>query len=79
MAIPKQSEARIVVQHHEDGRMAVLIDGKPVAGLISANVVHEVGQRAVLKLAIIGMAFRVENLPMSLSEARAARRAVEHG
>ena len=79
MALPSPSTARIVVQHHEDGRMVVLIDGKPVPGLIAANVVHEVGQRAVLNLSITGMAFRVETSPLSSSEERAARRAAERG
>ncbi len=79
MPIPKPSEARIVVQHHEDGRMAVLIDGKPVPGLIAANVVHEVGQRAVLNLSITGMAFRVETSPLSSSEERVARRSSNNG
>lgn len=59
--------------------MAVLIDGKSVPGLISANVVHEVGQRAVLNLSITGMAFRVETSPLSSSEERAARRASSNG
>ena len=36
MPIPKPSEARIVVQHHEDGCAEVLLDGKPISGLIGA-------------------------------------------
>lgn len=79
MPIPKPSEARIVVQHHEDGRAVVLLDGKHIPGLITAQVVHEVGQRAVLNISISGVCFRLETSPLTASQARAERRAAEHG
>jgi len=77
MALLKPSEARIVVQHHEDGRAIVLLDGKHIPGLIAAQVVHETGQRAVLNISIAGLGFRLETSPLTASEARAERRAAE--
>ncbi len=74
MAMLKPSEARIVVQHHEDGRAVVLLDGKHIPGLIAAQVVQETGQRAVLNISIAGLGFRLETSTSTLSEARVERR-----
>lgn len=79
MSIPKPSEARIVVQHHEDGRSVVLLDGKHIPGLISAQVVQEMGKRAVLNISISGFCFRLETSPLTASQATAERRASERG
>lgn len=74
MPIPKPSEARIVVQHYEDGRAEVLLDGKPITGLIGAQFEHKNGERTVLHLSIIGNAVRLETSTSTLSEARVERR-----
>lgn len=73
MAVPKPSEARIVVKHHEDGRAEVLLDGKSITGLIGAKFEHKCGERAVLHLSIIGNAVRLETSTSTLSEARVER------
>jgi hypothetical protein len=57
MAIPKPSEARVVVTHHEDGRMKVTLDGEIIPGVIGAAVTQEGRDRAVLQFSIIGDAF----------------------
>jgi len=73
------SKADIVVMHHEDGKIAIIIDGKPVAGIISAQIVKEAGRAAVLNLSIAGAAFRLDTSPLSMPEEWAARRAAERG
>lgn len=61
MAIPKPSEARLVVRHYEDGRMRVLLDGKRIPGVTGFEVSQQSGAyRSELKITIIGLAFRVE-------------------
>lgn len=63
MAIPKPSEARIVVRHYEDGKLSVFLDGKPVPGVIRASLSQEGPSRAELNLTIIGLAVRLETSP----------------
>lgn len=70
MAMPKPSEARVVVTHHEDGRMKVTLNGEIIPGVIGASVTQEGRDKAVLQLSIIGNAFRMETSPMTTSEAR---------
>lgn len=63
MAIPKPSEARIVVRHYEDGKLSVFLDGKPMPGVLRASLSQEGGLRAELNLTIIGLAVRLETSP----------------
>lgn len=74
MATPNPSSSRIVVQQHEDGRLAVLVDGKPLPGLVSSQICHEHGQRAVLNIEIAGIGFRLDTSPLTSAEATVARR-----
>lgn len=71
MPVPKPSEARLVIRHYECGKMRVFLDGKPIPGVIGAEVTQEAGQRAVLSLSIIGLAYRMETSPLRSSEDRA--------
>ncbi|WP_085043849.1 hypothetical protein [Ensifer aridi] len=65
MAIPKPSEARLVVRHYEDGKMRVLLDGQPIPGVVKVEVVQDGGtDRSYLNLSIIGVAYRMETAPM---------------
>jgi hypothetical protein len=68
MAIPKPSDAALVVTHYEDGRMKVTLHGKPIPGVVGAEVKQEGKDRAVLHLSIIGPAYRLETSPLRRGE-----------
>ena len=70
MAVPKPSEARLIVRHYEDGRMRVMVDGKPIARVTGFQLSQDAGQRSVLTLDIIRLAFRVEQSPLRAPEDR---------
>jgi hypothetical protein len=72
MSIPKTGEARFVVTHHEDGRMRLTLDGKPIPGVVGAQVVQDGHDRSILQLSIIGLAFRMETSPLRAGEAEQA-------
>lgn len=63
MAIPKPSNARIVLRHYEDGTLRVLMDGKPIPGVTSASFSQEGIGKDVLNISIIGLAVRLETSP----------------
>lgn len=70
MAIPKPSEARIVIRHYECGKMRVFLDGKPIPGVIAAEVKQGGCDRSVLSISIIGLAYRMETSPLKRSQDR---------
>jgi hypothetical protein len=71
MPVPRPSEARLVIRHYEDGKMRVFLDGKPIPGVIGAEVKQEPGFKSVLSLSIIGMAYRMETSSLRRGEDRA--------
>ncbi|NLS07620.1 hypothetical protein HGP14_30620 [Rhizobium sp. P32RR-XVIII] len=79
MAVPRPSNARLVIRHYECGKMRVFLDGKPIPGVIGAEIKQEAGQRAILSLSIIGLAYRMETSPLRLSEDREWRETAETG
>lgn len=60
MAIPKPSTSRILVRHRENGKSVLLVDGKPLPGLMGFEVVQAIGNRSELRLTVIGLGYRVE-------------------
>jgi hypothetical protein len=44
--------------------MRVSLDGKPIPGVIGAEVKQDQGCRSVLSLSIIGLAYRMETSPL---------------
>lgn len=79
MAIPKPSEARIVLRHYEDGRMRAFLDGKVIPGVVSLSLSQDGMDRSVLTMSIIGLAVRVETSPHKRGEERDKNAHREHG
>ncbi len=70
MAKLTPGSARIVVRHYEDGKMRVFIDGKPLCGVVNAEVKQVGIDRASLHLEITGVAYRMETSPLRRSQDR---------
>jgi|GEM_PF-3909427 len=62
MAIPKPATSRIVIQHRQNGKSRLLVDGKPLPGLMEFKTEQGIGKRAELQLTIIGLGYRVEQV-----------------